>query len=155
MGKFEFKKYPTLTDGEIDVAVEVEFPAKHNKGVDWPPTYYFKVMLHDDPEKIGRVSLSLGYSDFLVRYNGQLGFAIRESHRGHHYAAKACMLIKEVAMDYFMDVIWIACDPENAASRRTCEILGCKLVEVVDLPPDCFLYEEGHHQTCRYRWIVY
>ncbi len=155
MDKFEFKKYPAFTDGEIDVAVEVEFPAKHNKGVDWPPTYYFKVMLHDNPERIGRVSLGIGYNDFLVRYNGQCGFAIMEAYRGHRYAAKACMLVKQVAIDHHMDVIWIACNPDNAASRKTCELIGCTLVEIVDTPPDSFLYEEGNRQSCRYRWILY
>ncbi len=155
MGKFEFKKYPTFTDGEIDVAVDVEFPAKHNKGVDWPPTYYFKVMLHDNTERIGRVSLGIGYNDFLVRYNGQCGFAIMEAYRGHRYAAKACMLIKQVAIDHHMDVVWIACNPDNAASRRTCELIGCTLVEIVDTPLDSFLYAEGNRQSCRYRWIIY
>ena len=155
MGKFEFKKYPTFTDGEIDVAVEVEFPAKHNKGVDWPPTYYFKVMLHGNPERIGRVSLGIGYNDFLIRYNGQCGFAIMEAYRGHRYAAKACMLAKQVAIDHHMDVVWIACNPDNTASRRTCELIGCTLVEIVDTPPDSFLYDEGNRQSCRYRWILY
>jgi predicted acetyltransferase len=155
MAKFVFKKYPLFTDGEIDVVVEHEYPAKKEKGLQWTPTYYFKVMIHEQDEKIGRISLTIGYTDFLVLYNGQMGFSIKNEFQGHHYAAKACMLVKQVAIDHHMDTIWIGTDPGNFPSRRTCEIIGCSLVEVIDVPPDSFLYKEGHHQTCRYRWILY
>ena len=155
MSKFEFKKYPVFTDGEIDVAVEVEYPAKRNKGINWPPTYYFKIMLHGGIERIGCVSLALGYDNFVVKYNGQCGFSIKKEFRGHRYAAKACVLIKQVAIDYHMDVIWIAYNPDNIASRLTCAIIGSTLVEVIDVPRDSFLYKEGNHQSCRYRWILY
>jgi len=153
--KFVFKKYPVFTDGEIDVSVEVEYPAKRKHGVMWPPTYYFKIMQHGSMERIGRISLGIGYDDFMVRFNGQCGFSIKKEFRGHHYAARACMLIKQVAMDYHMDVIWIACNPGNIASRKTCENIGCTLVEIIDVPPDSFLYKEGNHKSCRYRWILY
>jgi predicted acetyltransferase len=155
MAKFIFKKYPVFTDGEIDVVVDVEYPAKRSKGLSWPPTYYFKIMRHGCIERIGRISLSIGYNDFVVKYNGQCGFSIKKEFRGHRYAAKACMLIKQVAIDHHMDVVWIACNPDNISSRRTCEIIGCTLVEIVDVPRDSFLYKEGNHHSCRYRWILY
>jgi len=153
--KFEFKKYPVFTDGEIDVVVDQEYPAKHKKGVQWPPTYYFNILRHGSMERIGRLSLGIGYNDYMVKYNGQCGFFIKKEFRGHRYAAKACLLIKQVAINYHMDVIWIACNPENVASRRTCEILGCTLVEIIDVPRDSFLYKEGNYKSCRYRWILY
>nr|MDO8117107.1 hypothetical protein [Candidatus Sigynarchaeota archaeon] len=86
--KFTFRQYPAFTDGEIDVVVDVEYPAKRNRGVQWPPTYYFTVMPHGREEKIGRVSLAIGYMDFLVKYNGQMGFYIKKDFRGHHYVGR-------------------------------------------------------------------
>jgi predicted acetyltransferase len=47
--------------------------------------------------------------------------------------------------------LWITCDPENAASRRSLELAGAKFVEVVDVPEDCVIYKTGHARKCRYR----
>ena len=47
--------------------------------------------------------------------------------------------------------LWITCNPENKASRRTCEFAGAELIEIVDLPPHTDMYQEGERQKCRYR----
>ncbi len=47
--------------------------------------------------------------------------------------------------------VWITCDPNNYASRRTCERLGAELVEIIDLPEDNEMYLDGERQKCRYR----
>jgi tagatose 1,6-diphosphate aldolase len=54
-----------------------------------------------------------------------------------------------------MDVVWITCNPDNWASRRTCERLGCQLVDIVELPEHIDMYQDGERQKCRYRWIIY
>jgi hypothetical protein len=41
--------------------------------------------------------------------------------------------------------------PDNIASRRTFELAGAKFVEIVDLPEDTDMYQEGERQKCRYR----
>jgi tagatose 1,6-diphosphate aldolase len=50
-----------------------------------------------------------------------------------------------------LDPVWITCDPENAASRRTLEIAGAEFVEIVDVPEDCVIFKGGHPRKCRYR----
>ena len=50
--------------------------------------------------------------------------------------------------------LWITCNPENVASRRTCERAGGTLVETVKLPPDHPLYQKGERAKCRYRFEV-
>ena len=47
--------------------------------------------------------------------------------------------------------LWITCNPDNFASRCTCERLGCKLVEIVRVPPGHTLYQRGEFEKCRYR----
>jgi tagatose 1,6-diphosphate aldolase len=53
-----------------------------------------------------------------------------------------------------MSEVWITCDPENTASRRTCELAGADFIEIIDLPPDIDMYQDGERQKCRYRLDV-
>ena len=147
---FPFKKYPILTDGEIDVAVEREFPGDPARS--WSPSYDFRISPHGHRERAGRISLRIGDSDYLLLYAGHIGYGIGAPYRGHRYAAKACRLIAPVALDHRMEVVWITCNPDNIPSRRTCEIVGAQFVEIVDLPPDTDMYRQGERQKCRYRW---
>ena len=50
-----------------------------------------------------------------------------------------------------MQELWITCNPENVASRKTCERLGAVYIETVSLPTNHILYERGERQKCRYR----
>ncbi len=161
MPAFQFKKYPIFTDNEIDVSVIGEYPAKskisrffntHQSDV---PRYQFRITLHGQSEKIGFVGFKVVYSDLMNKYYGQISYGIREQFRGHGYAAKACRLLKPVAVDHHMDVVWICVTPENIASRKTCEKIGCNFVEMIDLLPTDDLYKKGTRQVCRYRWITY
>ncbi len=53
-----------------------------------------------------------------------------------------------------MSSLWITCDPSNTPSRKTCELAGGTLVEIVDLPEDHDLYRAGGRQVCRYRFAL-
>lgn len=149
---FEFREYPVLTDNEIDIHVEQTIPANPEKGC--PPSYELAITLHGTNEKIGGIRLRVGNSEHINQYIGHIGYGINESYRGHRYAAKACNLIKKVALDHGMRTLWITCNPDNIASRRTCDIIGCELVEIVDVPRNPDMYGEGHKQKCRYRWDI-
>ena len=50
-----------------------------------------------------------------------------------------------------MSELWITCNPDNIASRRTCERLGAEMKGVIDVPPGHILYARGERQKCRYR----
>lgn len=51
-----------------------------------------------------------------------------------------------------MDHLIITCNPDNAASRRTCESLGCRLLETAELPEDHPMrLEKGEQEKCIYR----
>jgi tagatose 1,6-diphosphate aldolase len=47
--------------------------------------------------------------------------------------------------------LWITCNPESLASRRACELVGAKFVEIIDLTEDTELYQRGERQVCRYQ----
>ena len=150
MNEFRFSDYKPFSDGEIEVVVSEKRPAIPEKG--YVPAYWFDIRQVGRPQNIGRVDLRIGNTRHLIMYGGHIGYSINAEYRGHHYAARACNLIKPVALDHGLKTLWITCNPDNIASRRTCEILGCELVEIVDLPEDTNMYQDGERQKCRYRW---
>lgn len=115
---------------------------------DYVPAFYFDICLHSG-EKIGQIDLRNGYSQKLY-YGGHIGYSIEEAHRGHHYAAKACRLLFSLARELGLEYVYITCNPDNYASRKTCEYAGGKLLEIVDLPEDNDMYLEADRQKCIY-----
>jgi predicted acetyltransferase len=147
---FQFNDYAPFTDGEIEVVVSQKKPADIEKG--YVPSYEFAIRLKGSQEPVGRVGLRIGNTHHIITYAGHIGYKVHEEHRGHRYAVKACNLIRRVALDHGLRTLWITTNPDNWPSRRTCEILGSKFVETVDLPEDTDMYRRGERQTCSYRW---
>jgi tagatose 1,6-diphosphate aldolase len=85
-----------------------------------------------------------------VLYAGNFGWDVDEFYRGYGFAERACRLLLPFVRSCGHEQIWITCDPENVASRRTCERLGARLVEIVDIPPMHEMYLDGERQKCRY-----
>lgn len=148
---FEFKDFDYLTDGEIDLRIEAKLPADETKG--YVPAYEYRITLHGLTERIGRISLRIGYNEN-IRYGENIGYEINKAYRGKHYAAKTCEIVKQVAIAHGMDKIIITCNPDNYPSRKTCEKIGAKLTEIVDLPPYNEQYQEGERQKCIYEWMI-
>jgi tagatose 1,6-diphosphate aldolase len=116
------------------------------------PAYNFEMRVGG--ERVGTISLRLGHTEFIEKYAGHIGYGVDLAHRGHHYAARACKLLFPIAKQHGFHVLWITCNPENVASRRTCERAGGQLIDIVDLPPDTEMYREGERQKCRYRVVL-
>ena len=150
MSSFEFNDYRPFTDGEIEVVVRETYSGIEQS--EFVAAYHFDIRLPARSETIGAVNLRIGNSRDIVMYAGHIGYGIDPAYRGHRYAAKACNLISQVALDHGLKTLWITCNPDNWASRRTCEILGCKFVEIIDLPEDTDMYRAGERRKCRYRW---
>lgn len=104
--------------------------------------------------RVGSISFRLGTGDYLEKYAGHVGYGIDQEHRGHHYAARAVKLVLPIAKAHGFRVLWVTCNPENVASRRTCERAGGQLIDIVDLPVDIDMYKEGERQKCRYRFVL-
>ena len=103
---------------------------------------------------VGSISFRVGHGEYLEKYAGHIGYGIDPEHRGHHYAARATKLVLPVAKSHGFRVVWVTCNPENVASRRTCERAGGQLIDIVDLPVDIDMYKEGERQKCRYRFVL-
>ena len=148
---FEFTDLDLLTDGTIDLRIEAKVPADPSKG--YVPAYHYTIALHATTEKVGIIRLRVGHTPSLLTA-GHIGYEVDERHRGHHYAARACLLIGRVARAHGLSPIIITCDPENVASRRTCERIGASLRGTYDVPTDHEMYRDGRRKVCRYEWYV-
>ena len=138
---------PPLVDGELELRLVERTPADPLRGR--VPAYRFDLCVRGD--NVGGISLRVGSGKYLERYAGHIGYGVELPYRGRRYAARACLLLFEVARSHGMRTLWITCNPDNVASRRTCELIGGVLVEIVDLPPETDMYKEGERQKCRYR----
>ncbi|HSI33526.1 MAG: GNAT family N-acetyltransferase [Phycisphaerae bacterium] len=121
------------------------------------PAYAFWMRLRpvfgfDPPVPMaGGVSLRIGHTHNLETYLGHVGYSVYPAARGRRLAERAVRLILPLARRHGVDPVWITCNPENVASRRTCERLGGLLVDVVPLPAGHPLYDRGERHKCRYR----
>ena len=80
-------------------------------------------------------------------------FAFVKSFEGMYqgFAERAARLLLPLARAHGQQTLWITCNPDNAASRRTCERLSASYVDVVPVPRDNALYSQGDREKCRYR----
>ena len=116
------------------------------------PAYYFEICLKDQTV-IGTCDLRIGHNR-KTAIGGNIGYRIEEPFRGHHYAAKACLLLFDLAKRHHMDHLFITCDPANPASARTCEIAGGVYLKTASIPPDNEMYAEGKRQCMIYRFTL-
>jgi tagatose 1,6-diphosphate aldolase len=136
-----------LTDGDLRLVLDFAGPSEVHK----VPTYHFRMVHSETGEEMGGIRLRIGSSAHIQRYAGHIGYAVHPPFRGHRYASRAVRLLLPLARELGIDPVWITCDPENAASRRTLELAGAEFVEIVDVPADCIIHQSGHPRKCRYR----
>lgn len=138
-----------LVDGELELVVGERQPANPVKR--YVPAYEMQMRHTGYAESAGRINLRIGNPPDLVQYGGHIGYGVEPAHRGRHFAARAVRLLLPLARRHGMTSLIITCNPANIASRRSCELAGAQLLEIVDLPPTTELYARGERRVCRYR----
>jgi predicted acetyltransferase len=139
--------FPCLRDEDLELElIEYGFQKVHKV-----PAYHLRMVHRHTREELGRIRLRIGSTPHIERYAGHIGYTVHPQHRGHHYAARSLLLLLPFARELKLDPLWITCDPENIASRRTLERVGAEFVEIVDVPVDCVIHQNGHPRKCRYR----
>ena len=122
MGLYQLFHKPEYTDGIIDLIPVRE--ASANRELGFGNDRVWRIAEHRKRKEIGRLSYRDGES-IGVYYYGHIGYHIDPPWRGHHYAARACMLIQDEIRRNGKSSVVITCDPENLASRKTCQAIGC------------------------------
>ncbi|HUN86153.1 MAG TPA: GNAT family N-acetyltransferase [Terracidiphilus sp.] len=137
-----------LRDGDLTLEfLELAIHAYHKV-----PTYFFRMKTLPTGAEAGTVNLRVGSTPHLELYAGHIGYGVHEPYRGHRFAARSVVLLLPLAAELGLDPLWITCDPENIASRRSLEIAGAEFVEIVDVPEDCGIRKfGGKTRKCRFR----
>ena len=146
---FKFLDPGELVDDDLELVLVEKAPADEAKG--YFPKYRFEMRNVKTGETMGEISLRVGNNDN-TKYGGNVGYGVDEKFRGHHYSARSLKLISALAKQHGLNTLWVTCNPENVASRKTCELAGGKLVEICDLPADNEQYLKGERKKCRYRF---
>jgi tagatose 1,6-diphosphate aldolase len=136
-----------LSDGDLTL----QFVRFKEHPVHKAPTYYFRMIYRPTGEELGGINLRFGSTPHLERYAGHIGFSVHPAHRGNRYASRSVMVLIPVAKQLGFKSLWITCDPDNVASRRSLELAGAQFVEIVEVPEDCIIHKYGHPRKCRYR----
>lgn len=130
--------YATLTGDTMELKLIKFYP-----GDDVEIPYYWYDIIPKALEKpVGKISIRLG-NNYHSYYNGHIGYEVDEEYRGHGFSYEAAKLVLPVAKAYGMEYIYLTCDEDNAASYKTIEKLGAKLVELAVPPKDYFGWYEG------------
>jgi len=137
-----------LENDEIKLVLEKTVDGNEKKG--WVPAYHFAIC-NKEGMKLGVCDLRIGHNDKLY-YGGNIGYSVDAEYRGHHYAGKACLLLFELAKKHNLKYVIITCNPNNYASRKTCQYAGGKLIEVVELPKNNDMRDKGETEKCIFRF---
>ena len=116
-----------LKNNEIQLILEKT--AEGDEMKNWVPAYHFFIC-DLNGNRMGKCDLRIGYTVF-------------PEYRGNHYAGKACLLLFQLAKKHDMKYLYITCNPDNYASRKTCEYAGGKLLETVEVPEGNDMRDRG------------
>ena len=143
-----FRDVPDLVDDDLTLVLTRRSPA--NIAMNTVPAYVFEMRHTLLGQRMGQIDLRLGDTYNLLMYGGQIGYGVDPAYRGEHYAARSVRLLLPLARQHGFEEVWITCNPDNWPSRRTCELAGGELIEIVPVPPTLDLYHEGDREKCRY-----
>ena len=137
------KKRPLLQDGEI----KLKLVAKHKDcdPLGWGQSRVYDIYECAQNRIVGRCDLRKGNTPTLD-LAGHIGYAVYLPYRGHHYAAKATLLLFQQAKYLGLSQLIITCNPDNIASFKTCELVGCTYVCNKPVPPLHDLYKQGDRE---------
>jgi len=114
----------------------------------------YKFGVNANGKWVGWIQVKIGYS-LKAYYDGQIGYVIddrRERNKG--YATDACLALKPFLRRFGYEYITLTTDEKNAPSRRVCEKIGARLLDIVDTPAWTNIYKQGQRRTCIYEWEI-
>ena len=141
--RFRFYKRMKLKDDRI--VLKLRAVSRAGEEPDPVNAYLFDICALADGAALGRCDLRVGYTEKLY-YAGHIGYTVFEPYRGNRYALSACFLLQRLAKRHGMTELIITCNPENHASKRTCELFGASYVRTVALPEDHELFLQGERR---------
>lgn len=150
MPDFQFIDPGPLRDGELELVITETSQADPARA--WAPNYTFEMRVGG--KKAGRINLRIGNVMKMIHHCGHIGYAVEPEFRGNHYAERACRLILPIAKAHDQNPVYITCDPDNIASKRTIERVGFEYMDTTIVPRNSEMYELGGRRVLRYKMEV-
>ena len=110
-------------------------------------SYYFDIL--STGNNIGRIVFRTADNEEWLYYEGNIGYFINPGHRGKGYAEAACRLMGAKLKRLGILRAVITCDMNNAPSRRVCQNLGAKFLEIA-----MKIEQNVENIKCRYIWEI-
>ncbi len=114
-------------------------------------TYSYEIYRKKPHALVGFCDLRKG-SDETLYYLGHIGYNILIPYRGHRYSLSASQLLLELARHLEMEHLLITCNEGNIASQTIIERLGGEFIEIIDVPKNEPLYQQGDRIKRIYRF---
>lgn len=142
---FKVNEGTVFTDGTIDLMVVSNYDgASEESSI---PCYRCRLLLAGTDMRVGTISLRLKVEDNKeYYYDGNIGYLIREEHRGKGYALRGCKLAALIAKEEGMKELIISCNVENKASIKVIERLGAEIIEIIEVPEG---YQDEYDRTSK------
>lgn len=110
-----------------------------------PALTYFCVREEDD-RIVGMVNIRLALNDFLREEGGHIGYCVRPTERGRHYATEMLKKAVGVCTSVGIGSVIVTCDKDNIPSAKVIQNCGGK--------PDAEFYSQTFGQTIQ-RYIIF
>lgn len=118
---------------------------REHEGTDLPadrvPSDFLLAVLPGEPDGadsteqiIGRASIRYGLTDYLLKYDGHIGYAVAPEHRRRGYATEILRQSLALLAARGIDRALVTCDDDNVGSYRTIEACGGVLENTIDGP---------------------
>jgi predicted acetyltransferase len=137
-----------LAFGDVCLSYADILPGQPEYGI--VPSHHFRI-LGKDRTDFGYLNIRIGNTEHVRHFAGHIGYAIEQAHRGHGYAAQACLAVARFVRTLYPETI-LTTDPGNRASIRTLEKLGAVFIEELRVPPHDPAYLGGSRWKRRYLW---
>jgi predicted acetyltransferase len=98
----------------------------------WVASSTFWLVEGDD--YIGSINIRHELTDWLLRFGGHIGYAIRPSRRRRGYGKLMCRLALDEARTIGLERVLITCDADNVGSRRIIEANAGVLEDEIPQP---------------------
>ena len=110
-------------------------------------TYVYDIVSPSLKRTVGRIEYRIEEGRELDYY-GNIGYVIYVPYRGHYFAYEACLLLIEIMKIKIPELqeIVITCNPDNIASKKTIQKLGCHYIKTLNIDTDHELYHQGDVQ---------
>ncbi len=146
-----FFKHPDFEDDTLTLYPIHITPADRKLG--FGREQVWRITLKNQRKEIGQISFRNGESQGIYYY-GHIGYHIDPSWRGHGYAGRACRLIRSEILREGKNSVIITCDPDNVASKKTCQHLGCLLEGEVSVPKTLQKQFDISDRKLRFIWML-